>query len=54
MAGIEQRNRALLRGTGDRVTGTPAFVINGVPVIGAQPTAVLEKTIEPAAAEAGS
>ncbi len=36
------------------VTGTPAFVINGVPVIGAQPTEVFEKTIEQAAAEAGS
>ena len=36
------------------VTGTPAFVINGVPVIGAQPTEVFEQTIEQAAAEAGS
>lgn len=36
------------------VTGTPAFVINGVPVIGAQPTEVFEKTIEQAAADAGS
>lgn len=36
------------------VTGTPAFVINGVPVIGAQPTEVFEKIIEQAAAEAGS
>ena len=34
------------------VTGTPAFVINGVPVIGAQPTDVFEKTIEAAAKEA--
>lgn len=36
------------------VTGTPAFVINGVPVIGAQPTEVFEKTIEQAAKDAGS
>ncbi len=36
------------------VTGTPAFVINGVPVIGAQPTEVFEKAIEQAATEAGS
>ena len=36
------------------VTGTPAFVINGVPVIGAQPTKVFEQTIEQAAADAGS
>ena len=35
------------------VTGTPAFVINGVPVIGAQPTEVFERTIEKAAEEAG-
>lgn len=34
------------------VTGTPAFVINGVPLIGAQPTQVFEETIEQAAAEA--
>ncbi len=35
------------------VTGTPAFVINGVPIIGAQPTEVFEKAIEQAAAEVG-
>ncbi|MEN3124056.1 thioredoxin domain-containing protein [Janibacter sp. LM] len=35
------------------VTGTPAFIINGVPVIGAQPTEVFEHTIEKAAEEAG-
>ncbi len=34
------------------VTGTPAFIINGVPVIGAQPTEVFEQTIEQAAADA--
>ncbi len=34
------------------VTGTPAFVINGVPVIGAQPTEVFERTIEEAAGKA--
>lgn len=33
------------------VTGTPAFIINGVPVIGAQPVEVFERTIEKAAAE---
>ena len=36
------------------VTGTPAFVINGVPVIGAQPTEVFENVIEEAAADADS
>lgn len=36
------------------VTGTPAFVVNGVPVIGAQPTEVFEQTIEKAARDAGS
>ena len=35
------------------VTGTPAFVINGKPVIGAQPIEVFEQAIEQAAAEAG-
>lgn len=34
------------------VTGTPAFLINGRPVIGAQPTDVFTGTIEKAAAEA--
>ncbi len=36
------------------VTGTPAFVINGIPVIGAQPTEVFRETIEQAADEAGT
>ena len=36
------------------VTGTPAFVINGVPVIGAQPTEVFAQTIEKAAQDAAS
>ena len=35
------------------VTGTPAFIINGKPVMGAQPTEVFESIIEKAAAEAG-
>lgn len=34
------------------VTGTPAFLINGQPVIGAQPTDVFVETIEQALAEA--
>ena len=34
------------------VTGTPAFLINGRPVIGAQPTEVFVETIEEALAEA--
>lgn len=36
------------------VTGTPAFLVNGVPVIGAQPTEVFEQTVEQAAQDAGS
>jgi protein-disulfide isomerase len=36
------------------VTGTPAFVVNGIPVIGAQPIHVFEQTIEKAAGDAGS
>ncbi len=39
-------------GQGIGVTGTPAFVVNGVPVIGAQPTKVFEETIEKAARDA--
>ena len=34
------------------VTGTPAFVINGQPVIGAQPTSAFEQVIDAAAAAA--
>ncbi len=34
------------------VTGTPAFVINGIPVMGAQPVEVFEESIEQAAEEA--
>ena len=34
------------------VTGTPAFIINGQPVIGAQPTAEFVKVIEQAAKQA--
>ena len=34
------------------VNGTPAFLINGKPIIGAQPTGVFEEAIERAAAEA--
>ncbi|MDN4175211.1 DsbA family protein [Nocardioides sp. SOB77] len=40
-------------GQGIGVTGTPAFIINGVPVIGAQPLEVFEQAIEKAAQEAG-
>ncbi len=36
------------------VTGTPAFIINGVPIIGAQPIEVFETTIEQAAEDASS
>ena len=35
------------------VTGTPAFLVNGRPVMGAQPTEVFVQTIEDALAEAG-
>lgn len=34
------------------VTGTPAFIINGIPVIGAQPIQVFQDTIEKASEEA--
>lgn len=41
----------LAEGQAIGVTGTPAFIINGVPVIGAQPTEVFEQAIEKAADE---
>lgn len=34
------------------ITGTPAFIVNGVPIIGAQPTDVFVDVIEQAAADA--
>jgi protein-disulfide isomerase len=34
------------------VTGTPAFLVNGQPIIGAQPTAEFVKAIEQAAKSA--
>lgn len=36
------------------VTGTPAFLVNGRPVIGAQPTDVFVQAVEDALAEAGA
>ncbi|OFE15154.1 hypothetical protein BA895_08185 [Humibacillus sp. DSM 29435] len=39
-------------GQNSGVTGTPAFLINGEPVIGAQPAAVFEQAIDQAAAAA--
>lgn len=41
----------LAEGQAIGVTGTPAFIINGVQVIGAQPTEVFEQAIEKAAEE---
>ncbi|WKV15938.1 DsbA family protein [Janibacter limosus] len=44
----------LAEGQSIGVTGTPAFVINGVPMIGAQPTEVFEQAIDKAVADSGS
>lgn len=33
------------------VSGTPSFIINGTPLVGAQPTSVFERAIDKAAAE---
>lgn len=41
-----------MQGQSIGVTGTPAFIINGKPIIGAQPTKVFIKAIEQAAADA--
>ena len=44
----EAVNRDAREGQSIGVTGTPAFIINGQPVIGAQPSEVFEKAIEDA------
>jgi protein-disulfide isomerase len=44
--------RDFQEGQGIGVTGTPAFLINGQPVVGAQPTAEFAKVIEQAAKSA--
>lgn len=41
-------------GMSSGVTGTPSFLVNGVPIIGAMPLADFENTIERAAKDAGS
>jgi protein-disulfide isomerase len=38
----------LAEGTKDGVTGTPAFYINGVQILGAQPTSIFEQAIDAA------
>ena len=47
-------SRDFAEGQAIGVTGTPAFVINRIPVIGAQPTEVFEEAIERAAEQAAS
>ncbi len=46
---LEAVNRDAHEGQSIGVTGTPAFIINGQPVIGAQPSKVFEQAIEDAA-----
>ncbi len=45
-------DRDFQQGQSIGVTGTPAFLVNGKPIIGAQPTDVFEEAIEQAAADA--
>ena len=52
-AGEQAIQQDFAEGQAIGVTGTPAFVINGVPVIGAQPVEIFEDAIENAADEAG-
>ncbi|MBU2073762.1 MAG: DsbA family protein [Actinobacteria bacterium] len=49
-ATAEQVDADFQEGQALGITGTPSFLINGVPVIGAQPTQVFEDIIEEAAA----
>lgn len=46
--------RDFTEGQGLGITGTPAFLVNGVPIMGAQPTEVFESTIEAALDAAGA
>lgn len=48
----EQVQRDFAEGQSVGVTGTPAFLVNGQPIMGAQPTEVFEQAIEQAAAAA--
>ena len=45
--------RDFIEGQNIGVTGTPAFLVNGQPIMGAQPTATFEQAIDQAAARAG-
>lgn len=52
-AQLESINEEQREGVTLGVTGTPSFLINGTPVIGAQPTPTFVEAIDRAAAEAG-
>ena len=52
-AHLESINEEQMEGVTLGVTGTPSFLINGTPVIGAQPTPTFVEAIDRAAAEAG-
>lgn len=51
--GMAEAQADLAEATGLGVTGTPAFLVNGSPIIGAQPLESFTKVIEQAAAQAG-
>jgi len=51
--GLDQVQADLAEATELGVTGTPAFLVNGSPIIGAQPLDVFVAVIEQAAAQAG-
>ena len=48
----EDVQRDFVEGQSAGVTGTPAFIVNGQAIVGAQPTDVFEQAIEQAAATA--
>ena len=53
-ATVEAVARDFAEGQGLGISGTPAFLVNGVPIMGAQPTEVFEETIEAALDAAGA
>jgi protein-disulfide isomerase len=52
-AHLESINEEQMEGVTLGVTGTPSFLVNGTPVVGAQPTATFVEAIDRAAAAAG-
>lgn len=52
MRDLASAEKDFAEGQNSGVTGTPAFLINGEPVVGAPPAAVLQRVLDQAAAAA--